>query len=75
MHFRRFRSLRFPDNRDHAMLDFPPIDGAKPAIVHAQDVHVAPTAYLPFRRISLPSAPNLQRQSIVLRFCKTAHMQ
>ena len=63
MRFRRFSCRRVLDNRGHAMVDFPSIDGAKPSI-HAPEVQLAPTAYLPFRRISLPSAPNLQRQSI-----------
>lgn len=61
----RFRTcVAAADNRGHAMVDFPSIDGAKPS-VHAPDAQLAQAAYLPFRRISLPSVPNLQRQSIV----------
>ncbi|GJE89658.1 FYVE, RhoGEF and PH domain-containing protein [Phanerochaete sordida] len=64
MHFRRFSLRRAPDNRD-VMVDFPSIDGAKPAVL-VPDAQLAPSAYLPFRRISFPSTPNLQlqRQSI-----------
>ncbi|KAI0756183.1 hypothetical protein C8Q80DRAFT_1127112 [Daedaleopsis nitida] len=46
-----------------AMVDFP---SAGPDIQSALDQHYQRPTYLPFRRISLPSAPNLQhRQSIV----------
>ncbi|KIP04169.1 hypothetical protein PHLGIDRAFT_494233 [Phlebiopsis gigantea 11061_1 CR5-6] len=52
------------DPRGHDMVDFPPIDGPKHI---APDAQLALPPHLPFRRISLPSAPNLnlQRQSIV----------
>jgi FYVE, RhoGEF and PH domain containing 5/6 len=66
MHLHRLSCFRRVDNAGHAMVDFPAIDGTKPSVVHGTDVQLTPTPYLPFRRISLPSAPNLaQRQSIV----------
>ena len=71
MRFRRFSWALFTDNPDHAsaMVEFPAVDGTKPPVVHAPpDVQLAPAPYLPFRRISLPSGPNVslaQRQSIV----------
>lgn len=48
----------------HALVDFPMSDSPQSA-THPPDLP-APAPHLPFRRISLPSAPNLiQRQSIV----------
>ena len=46
------------------MVDFPRVDPRLSA--HLPDLHLQPTQHLPFRRISLPSAPELlNRQSIV----------
>ena len=66
MRSRRLSCFRLAENAGHAMVDFPAIDGTKPSVL-APDAQVAAAPpYLPFRRISLPSAPNLaQRQSIV----------
>lgn len=64
MLLRRFSLRLNADNRGHAMVDFPSIDGAKP-VIHPPETQAISPAHLPFRRISLPSAPNVQRQSIV----------
>ncbi|KAI0778931.1 hypothetical protein BD413DRAFT_512914 [Trametes elegans] len=49
-----------------AMVDFPSSGQDPPLSPSALDAHYPRQTYLPFRRISLPSAPNLQhRQSIV----------
>lgn len=68
MQLRLFLRLTPPcsDSRPpNAMVDFPTSDSTPAQSSQVSDNSLAPSAYLPFRRISLPSAPNLHRQSVV----------